>query len=295
MSFKHRIRFMPTKLTYKLLVAFTLMSLLPMLVGVYVATLLVGFPFKISPQNLTTISFVMTFSLALACLGYKITQQMISPIIDVSRVAQKIAKGDLVAESTASGSGELEELSRSLQVISKNARELLDKVEKLSLKDKLTGLYNVSYIRERLNEEIQRAIQHQRPCSFVYFAIDRFEAYSFKHGPAASQEILKAIAGILSVHLAEFDRAARINQYEFALIFPEKNKRKAIEIMERVQKDLIELFSKTLDDRQGVLNFSVGISENPLDGMSSDELYLKAQDRVKTAKANGPNLIEAFA
>lgn len=290
-----RIRFLPTKLRYKLLISFTLMSLVPLLVGVYVITLLVGFPFKISPQNLTTVSFVMTFSLALACLGYKITQQLITPIVDVNRVAKNMAKGDLQAQATATGSEELEELSHSLQVISKNARELLERVERLSLKDKLTGLYNVSYIRERLNEEIQRAIHHQRPCSFVYFAIDRFEAYSFKHGSAASEEILKSIAGILSVHLAEFDRAARINQYEFALIFPEKNKRKTIEIMERIQKSLIELFSKTLDDRQGALNFSVGISENPLDGISADELYLKAQDRVKTAKANGSNLIEAFA
>ena len=60
---------------------------------------------------------------------------------------------DLVEDvEVKGGTDELEELSRSLRVISKNAKELLDKVEKLSPRDKLTGLYNVSYIRERLDD-----------------------------------------------------------------------------------------------------------------------------------------------
>ena len=42
---------------------------------------------------------------------------------------------------------------------------LLKKTEELEVRDNLTQLYNNKYIRERLEEEIKRAVIYQRPCS----------------------------------------------------------------------------------------------------------------------------------
>lgn len=44
---------------------------------------------------------------------------------------------------------------------------LMHRLEKLEIKDTLTGLYNKVFIHNRLQEEIKRAIIFQRPCSFV--------------------------------------------------------------------------------------------------------------------------------
>lgn len=288
---------MPTKLRYKLMVSFCLMSILPILAGVYIASIFVKFPFVMSRENLTTITLVFLSSLAISFFGYLITRQIFNPIADIAETAQRLAQGKLVGDDTTNvkGSDEIEELSQSLRTISRNARELLDKVEKLSLKDKLTGLYNASYIRERLNEEIQRAAHYQRPCSFALFNIDQFNRYVSDQGFENSDGALKSVAQILEKHLSEFDRAARINKDEFAIIFPDKNKKKTIQIAESISKEIASFsFSGRDPSEANRLTVSVGVSENPIDGASADQLVVKAQDRLRTAKRKGSNIIEAF-
>ncbi len=293
MSFLKKVSILPTKLKYKLLVSFCLMSVLPLLVGIYIASLFIIYPFRVDPGILFKINFVMLSSVVLSFTGYKITQQMVISITDLTLTAEKIAKGDLIEPVGVQETEELQELSTSLKAISQGARELLEKVEKLSLKDKLTGLYNASYIRERLSEEILRAAHYQRPCSFAYFAVENAEIYEAKEGKAALEETLKSIAKILNSHLSEFDRAARINSYEFTLILPDKNKKAAIEAGERIRQELQKLFDKRGIGPE-VLSVSVGISENPLDGGDANEIYFKAQERARTAKVRGHNRVEAF-
>ena len=297
MSQFNKMTVMPTKLRYKLMVSFCLMSLLPILAGAYIASVFVKFPFVMSRENLTTITLVFLSSLVISFFGYLITRQIFNPIADIAATAENIARGKLVEDDTtnARGSDEIEELSQSLRTISKNARELLDKVERLSLRDKLTGLYNASYIRERLNEEIQRAAHYQRPCSFALFNIDQFNRYVSNHGLEISDGALKFVAQILEKHLSEFDRAARVNKDEFAIIFPDKNKKKAIQIAETISKEIAGFsFSGRNLSEANRLTVSVGVSENPIDGASADQLYVKAQDRLRAAKQKGPNHIEAF-
>jgi len=297
MSQFNRMGVMPTKLRYKLMVSFCLMSLLPILAGIYIASIFVKFPFVMSHENLTTITLVFLSSLAISFFGYLITQQIFNPIADIAATAQQLAQGKLVEGHTtdAKGSDEIEELSRSLRTISKNARELLDKVEKLTLKDKLTGLYNAGYIRERLNEEIQRAVHYQRPCSFVLFNIDQFNRYVSNHGFEISDDALKSVAQILEKHLSEGDRAARIDKDEFAIVFPDKNKKKTIQIVEAIIKEIASFsFSGRNPSEANRLIVKVGVSENPIDGASADQLYVKAKDRLKIAKQKGSNHIEAF-
>ena len=285
-------KLMPTKLRYRLLTAFCLMSLLPTLAGVYIASLFVKFPFEVTSENLITISLVIVFSLILSYFGFLIAKQMVHPIVGVSEVAQKIAAGKLDDELTEfKGADELEELTRSLKTISSNARELLDKVDKLTLKDKLTGLYNASYIRERLNEEIQRAVHYQRPCSFAYFIFNNFDTYAASSGAQVSEAALKGLANIFNAELSEFDRAARISKGEFGVIFFDKNKKKAIEFTERMRDSIGKsAFMKSGAD----LTVSIGLSENPLDGVTAHDLYTKAQQRSQIAAQKGRNQIEAF-
>ena len=283
---------LPTKLKYQMLVSFCLMSLLPILAGIYVASLFIKFPFEANQGNLTTVSLVTLFSLFLSFLGYTITKQAMNPIAKVTAVAHNIAEGKLDEPSSSDVPGtadEIQDLTRSLRTISRNAKELLEEVEKLSLKDKLTGLYNAAYIRERLDEEIQRAIHYQRPCSFVYLVIQNLEVFEVAQGEAKAEEAIKAVARAFNEELREFDRAARIGRGEFAIILPDKNKKKAIEIVEKIGGVLTSTLGPGMS-----LTPCAGISENPIDGVHADGLYIKAQDRMKAAKS-GKKLLEAFA
>lgn len=285
---------MPTKLKYKLFVSFCLMSILPLLVGIYVAAMLMKS--QLDMMTILSVSMVLLFVLALSMLGFQVTKQMTHPIEDVAAAAKNIAEGKLEgSQQNFTGSDELEELSRSLKMITKNARDLLDKVDSLSLKDKLTGLYNANYIRERLEEEIQRAIHYQNPCSFAYFSAINFESYQMQQGQAKTEDALKSIADIIHKHLAKLDRAARLTNGDFAVIYPGKNKKNAIEVTERMRQEIMmQPFAKKEAGRDASLVLCAGISEDPLDGVSAELLFIKAQDRMKSLKAKQQSSVEAF-
>lgn len=274
---------LPTKLKYVLMVSFCLMSLIPMLSGAYLISVFMSSDAGSGQSHLFITSFVALFSILVAYLGFIVIKQLLMPLVQIKEAAENMAAGRWEEEAQVGTSAdEIQDLTQSLKKISRNAKELLEKVEKLSLKDKLTGLYNATYIRERLNEEIRRAIEYQRPCSFVYITVKNYEEIAAKRGEEAAEQILKRMADILNGQMREFDRAARIGRGEFAVIFPDKNKKKCIDLVEKVGHEVSKDFQ-----------VCAGVSENPIDGVDADSLYVKAQNRMKAAVAAG-KILEAF-
>jgi diguanylate cyclase (GGDEF)-like protein len=285
---------LPTKLKYVLLVSFCLMTLIPMLAGAYAASLIMRAAQDKGEPFMFVVSAIGLFSLLIAYLGFMVVKQLLMPIVQVKLAAENIAAGHVDKEpDMVDSADEIQDLTRSLQRISKNAKELLDKVERLSLRDKLTGLYNAAYIRERLDEEIQRAIHYQRPCSFAFFMIRNLDEYAAQNGERACEEALRKIAGVLNGEIREFDRAARVGRGEFVIVLPDKNKKKCIEMAERIMKGVSGLGLKPNPSSEEVLSVCAGVSENPIDGVHADSLYIKAQDRMRAALQQD-KVLEAF-
>lgn len=167
---------------------------------------------------------------------------------------------------------------------------LLRWVEKLEIKDALTGLYNEPFIRNRLQEEIRRAIIYQRPCAFIIINIDDFQSYHQNFGSLSAESTLKKVASLIRDSITEIDRAARIGDNEFAIVLPEKNKRQAHNLAEDIRKK-IEMVFKDEQDAKRRITVSGSVSENPLDGLTAEELFGKAKDLLKDAKQQGKNII----
>ncbi len=167
---------------------------------------------------------------------------------------------------------------------------LLQQLKELEVKDALTGLYNEAFINNRLEEEIKRAIIYRRPCSYVLFNIDNFRQFHDNFGLPQSDGALTKIASLILESVTEIDRVARSGDNEFALVLPEKNKRQAQEIAEEIRKKINFTFNKERDANRR-LTVSGGISENPLDGVNSEELIVKAKEALNFAKREGKNRI----
>lgn len=167
---------------------------------------------------------------------------------------------------------------------------LLHKIEKLEVKDVLTGLFNETYIRTRLKEEIRRAIAYQRPCSFMLLNIDNFQKFHNTFGTLEAEMMLKKISSLIKDSVTEIDRVARIGDNEFAILVPEKNKRQAQEMGEYIRKKIEFTFGEE-PDLSRRMTISGGISENPLDGIEAEELVLKARELLMAAKGMGKNKI----
>jgi len=169
---------------------------------------------------------------------------------------------------------------------------LAKRAEALSVRDDLTGLYNEPYILARLNEEIERGVVYQRPCSLIIIDIDDFKKHTNEQGQLSGENLLKKVAGLVKGILVEpVDKAGRIGDDSFAVILPEKNKKRAIEIAKKI-KDMIQTL-RVSGNRDDGITASMGVSENPLDGSSATELMSKAAVFLKSAKENGKNRVES--
>lgn len=166
---------------------------------------------------------------------------------------------------------------------------LLKKTEELAILDELTGLNNKNHILSRLEEEIKRAIFYQRPCSLLMLNIDNFKLYRESKGDLAAEEILKKTAKIIKDNATPMGRAGRVGWDEFAILLPEKNKKEAAVLAEALRKK-VEGHNFGGDAK---LNFtiSIGVSENPIDGSTKEELFKKASDALAQAKAQGKNKV----
>lgn len=170
---------------------------------------------------------------------------------------------------------------------------LMVRIGKLEIKDLLTGLYNDSFIRTRLQEEITRAITYHRPCAFIIFNIDGFQAFRQSFGSLQAESTLKKISSLIRDSISDIDRAGRTADNEFSLILPERNKRQAYDIAEEIRKKIEFSFSEETDIKKR-LTISGGVSENPLDGITTEELSAKARELLTLAKSKGKGQVLAF-
>ncbi|MFH1355227.1 MAG: GGDEF domain-containing protein, partial [Candidatus Omnitrophota bacterium] len=153
--------------------------------------------------------------------------------------------------------------------------------------------YNEEFMKTRLQEEIKRGITYQRPCSFIIFDIDNFKRYHQYAGSLRVESTLKKISSLIQDSVSDIDRVGRIGDDEFAILMPEKNKRKAQDLAEEIRKKVEFAFSEDSDLNKRI-TVSSGLSENPLDGIDAQELISVAKDLVVLAKSRGKNCVAAF-
>ena len=215
------------------------------------------------------------------------------PIISSGKVIGIIGTGNNVSEFIFSNDElELIGVFGKQAAVALENNDLLRKTEELAVIDELTGLYNESYIRNRLDEEIRRATSYQRPCALIVLEVDNFDRYRDTFGETAAEKALKKIAQILKESTTDIDKVSRFNDHQFALVLPEKNRRQILNIAENARKEA-ERFAQGQKKLKPPISttLSGGISATPIDGTTSVELINKALTNVAKAKNEGSNKI----
>jgi diguanylate cyclase len=100
---------------------------------------------------------------------------------------------------------------------------------------------------------------------------------------------MKKMAKLMKDGAAPVGKAARLGGNDFALLLPEKNKKEAASIAEDIRRRA-EALSFTKDPSLRV-TVSGGVSENPIDGATAEELFKKAVSNLRYAKSLGKNRV----
>lgn len=245
-----------------------------------------GKPFILDKDNSVSGEFRDTFE-----AGFGLKNTLALPVFFRGRTSGILGIGN-TAESFVYNKDDIELLdifAKQISIALEND-SLSHRLEKLEIKDDLTGLYNETFIKERLEEEIRRAVTYQRPCAFLLLDADNFKKVEVNFGSLVAESTLKKIAYLIRDSVTEIDRVARIGHNEFAIVLPERNKRQAQFIAEEIRKKVEFAFSEERDPNKK-LSVSGGVSENPLDGVTAEELMNKASSALAKAKADGKNRI----
>jgi len=195
---------------------------------------------------------------------------------------------------------ELEELSLSLEEQVKQRTHELEKmvsrVEKLSITDELTQLYNRRHYSQVLDAEIRRAKRSDCFINYVLIDIDNFKKYNDTYGHQQGDEALKKVAGVLSALCKRpEDFVFRMGGEEFAVVFSSEEKQQAIKFTKKISKAITDLEIEHLGNPPfNILTVSAGlVSCRPrVEGDDESMIYKKADKLLYEAKKAGRNIIK---
>jgi diguanylate cyclase (GGDEF)-like protein len=115
-------------------------------------------------------------------------------------------------------------LARQYLAVTENvrlARELAAREQQLrgqAYSDPLTGLANRLLFRDRLEHALELHARDRRPLAVVFLDLDDFKAVNDRHGHAAGDELLVAVAGRITGASRTADTVARLGGDEFAIL-----------------------------------------------------------------------------
>lgn len=109
---------------------------------------------------------------------------------------------------------------------------------RLSVTDKLTGLYNRHKTDEVLDRELRRSLRFDQPFSVILIDIDEFKEDNDNHSHHVSDRVLITIAKLFKEHTRETDVIGRWGGEEFIVICAHTNQNGAVKLAENLRQAL---------------------------------------------------------
>ncbi|MDR2569062.1 MAG: diguanylate cyclase [Oscillospiraceae bacterium] len=167
-------------------------------------------------------------------------------------------------------------------------------IERIGLIDPLTKIANRRGVENRFDVEWGRAIRENRPISFLIMDIDKFKDYNDTYGHQQGDVALQTFAEVATDSLMRAtDLVARWGGEEFVVLLPNTYIDGAVEIAERMRKNIEEV--KIYNDAEVETRITVSIGANcivPKLETSIDDFIEKADKALYKAKELGRNRVE---
>lgn len=191
-----------------------------------------------------------------------------------------------------------EELVKSNEKIEQQKLEL-EKVnrqlQKLSLKDPLTNLWNRRKYDEIIHLEWNRCLRHQRPIALILLDIDYFKEYNDCYGHLAGDECLTKIGHTIKDSLSKSkDMAVRYGGEELIVILPETEKEEALKIADMLRQKIEALHIPHEQSMvSSYITVSIGVTSTvPNINSSHEDLFRVVDKALYQAKTDGRNQVK---
>ena len=167
-----------------------------------------------------------------------------------------------------------------------------DRLRVLATVDDLTKLLNRRHFLDSLKNEFSRAQRHGCPLSVLMIDADDFKQVNDRHGHAAGDDVLRAMAERCLGVVRESDIAGRLGGEEFAIALADTDMPDALQTAERLCRGVAgEPF--TIDGDRLHVTVSIGVAARRAQHSDPGDLLRFADRALYAAKANGRNCVVA--
>ncbi len=246
-------------------------------------------------DQLRDIALLLTLILLVGfgLLAYLVSQSILLPLSRLTLAAAAVAQGDL---SVRLETDNRDELGFTITIFNDMVRRLQvsrEKLEKISITDSLTDLYNRKHIMDSLDLQFARYLRSKTRFSVLMADVDHFKQINDQLGHPAGDAALKQIGLIFRNVLRNIDVAGRYGGEEFLIVLEQANEQQALETAERIRS----VTEKTeLCFEGSVIRFTVSVGVATVaDGREETPAALiqRADRSLYMAKRSGRNRVVA--
>jgi diguanylate cyclase (GGDEF)-like protein len=250
-------------------------------------------------RNLMVLVLTCLFAVV-GLLAYLLGLMLVRPLDRLSEGAARVAAGDFEVQLPVVTGGELGYLTTvfndmvaklrksmlEVDAVTERLREKNVQLERLSLTDPLTGLFNRRQLMTVLENELKRAARGGHEFAILMIDVDHFKSYNDAFGHQAGDDALVRVADILSRSLREVDGAARYGGEEFVALLPETGMEQAAEVAERICETVRR---EAFEGEQ--ITLSIGVASYPSHGASLESVIGSADGALYQAKRRGRDCV----
>jgi diguanylate cyclase (GGDEF)-like protein len=225
---------------------------------------------------------------AIATLRAGAYDYIFKPFEDLDAITEMVNRAMDKLELIHKNRSLMKDLEQS-NMLMEHANEAL---REMAITDGLTGLFNHRHFKDFMKTELTRAERYGRPLCLLMMDVDRFKDYNDTHGHPAGDEVLKALAGIITARLRDVDCSARYGGEEFAVLLPETDRESGKLVAEDIRAQVEKYpFPGRESQPSGTLTVSIGVAEFPADSADPEALLKKADEALYRAKDEGRNKV----
>jgi len=205
---------------------------------------------------------------------------------NILRDATGAVKGTLSAGSDIT---ERLETLKTQDKLSKALNKSHKQLQRLVLRDGLTGLYNHRFLIDAIEAEFSRAKRYAMNISVIMLDIDYFKSVNDLYGHKFGDLILTQFAKHLKKMVRSYDITVRFGGEEFVIISPGSDQKMSVALAERIL-DTVSIVDFGNPKHSIRLSVSIGIVSYPVDHSHDGmEMVSFADKLVSKAKEEGGN------
>ncbi|KAF0810324.1 diguanylate cyclase [Alcanivorax sp. S71-1-4] len=188
--------------------------------------------------------------------------------------------------------GEIGMIRNKLAQRNRDLGDIVDRIQRLAVRDELTGLYNRRYAMERLAKIREMAGRGAFGVVVAYADLDHFKQINDTYGHGFGDDVLRLFARRAGELLSGRDFCARFGGEEFLIVLVKTDLEQARHVLEQLRRNLAaERFDNAPALRvtvsQGLADYTAGEALEDWLARADDALYrAKSQGRNRTVIAH---------